>query len=274
MGHIADTIYNHSLVEQRIGLDEFYIEATQSHTKSTEAPYDDTEVVIHSVNGKEKQPKRPHAQCIACKTYGHEAKTWDQLAKSYWDNPGETVKVTEAFTQKYQPSNKATVHTLISEMKAFDKSNFESEQHAQWQDMFDQVNDSMAICRATIVPPTTVQYYLHNITALPYCQPVCEPDSTTDLLYSHPQALKTIQMSIPREYIMSDQEMLTPRVPIPRSPNDQPAITKMICTFPDFVAQGDSRANRALTNDRTLLTDFTPINPFPIGTIGPKLTMV
>ena len=47
----------------------------------------------------------------------------------------------------------------------------------------------------------------------------------------------------------------------------------MICTFSDCVAQGDSVANRALTNDQALLTDFTPITPFPIGTISPKLIM-
>ena len=37
--------------------------------------------------------------------------------------------------------------------------------------------------------------------------------------------------------------------------------------------KGDSGANRALTNDRALLTDFTPIVPFSIGTIGPKPIM-
>ena len=72
---------------------------------------------------------------------------------------------------------------------------------------------------------------------------------------------------------MADQEMLTPRLPIPESPFDQPAISKMICTFPDCVAQGDSGSNHTLTNDRTLLTAFTAITPFPIGTIGPKPIM-
>ena len=47
------------------------------------------------------------------------------------DNWDETVKVAEAFKQKHKPSNKATVHALISEMETFDKSNFKSEQHAQ-----------------------------------------------------------------------------------------------------------------------------------------------
>ena len=44
---------------------------------------------------------------------------------------------------KHQPSNKATVHALISEMETFDRSNFKLEQHAQWQDVFDQGNDSI-----------------------------------------------------------------------------------------------------------------------------------
>ena len=68
--------------------------------------------------------------------------------------------------------------------------------------------------------------------------------------------------------------MLNPRQPVFRNPIDQPAISKIICTFLDCVAQGDSGANRALTNDRTLLTNFTPIISFPIGTsIGPKPIM-
>ena len=118
------------------------------------------------------------------------------------NNSDETVKVAEAFKQKHQPSNKATVHALISEMETFDKSNFKSEQHAQWQDMFDRVNDSMAICHATVAPPTTVQQYLQSITEREACQP--DPDPT-DATYSHTQALKTIRMSIPREYLLVDQ---------------------------------------------------------------------
>ena len=68
---------------------------------------------------------------------------------------------------------------------------------------------------------------------------------------------------------MVDQEMVAPRLPI----QDQSAISKMICTFPDCVAQGDSGANRALTNNHTLLTAFTANTSFPIGTIGPKPIM-
>ena len=80
LGHIVDTICNHSSVEKGVGLDALYGKATQPHIKPTEAPYDDTYAAIHHVNGKEKRPKRPHTQCTACKTYGHEAKTCDQLA--------------------------------------------------------------------------------------------------------------------------------------------------------------------------------------------------
>ena len=185
------------------------------------------------------------------------------------DNPEETVKVAGAFKQKYQLSNKATVHALISEMETFDKSNFKSEQYAQWQDMFDRVNDSMTIYHATFAPPTTVHDYLHSITTVPA---FLDDSTQTDAVYSHPQALKTIHMSTPstKEYLMADQEMLAPRLPIQ---HDQPAISNMVCTFPDCVAQGDSGANRALTNDSNLLTEFTPINPFQIGTISPKPIM-
>ena len=52
LGHIADTICNHSLVKIGVGLDAFYGEATQPHMKSTEALYDDMEAVIHRINGK------------------------------------------------------------------------------------------------------------------------------------------------------------------------------------------------------------------------------
>ena len=48
------------------------------------------------------------------------------------DNPNATVKVAEAFKQKYLRSNKATVHALISGMEILDKSNFKSEQYLQW----------------------------------------------------------------------------------------------------------------------------------------------
>ena len=175
------------------------------------------------------------------------------------DNPDESVKVAEAFKQKHQPSNKATVHALISKMETFDKSNFKSEQHAQRQDMFDRVNDSMAICHTTVAPPPTVQQYLQTITESDACQP---NHKLTDATYSHPQALKTIRMSIHREYLLADQEMLAPRLPVQKYPFDQPTISKMICTFADCVAQGDSGANRALTNNCTLLTAFTAITPF------------
>ena len=159
----------------------------------------------------------------------------------------------------------------MTEMEMFDKSNFKSEQHAQWQDMFNCVNDSMAICYATVAPPSTVQDFLSSITA----STECTPDSREhiDTMYNHPQALKTIHMSIPWEYLLADQEMLNPRQPISKTPVDQPVISKMIYTFPDCVVQGDSGANRALTNNRTLLTGFTPINAFLIGTIDPKPVM-
>ena len=187
------------------------------------------------------------------------------------DNHDETVKITEAFKQKHQPSTKATVHALMTEMEMFDKSNFRSEQHAQWQDMFNRVDDSMAICHATVVPPQTVQAFLSSIMAPHECMPATREH--IDMECHHPQALKTIHMSIPREYILADQKMLNPRQLVTKNPMDQPAKSKMICTFPDRVAQGDSGANRALTNGHTLLTDFTLINPFPIRTIGPKPIM-
>ena len=118
------------------------------------------------------------------------------------DNPEDTVKVAEVFKQKHQWSNKATVHALRSEMETFDKSNFKSEQHAQWHDVFDRVHDSMTIYHVTVAPPPTVQQYLQSITEREACQP--DPDPT-DATYSHTQALKTIRMSIPREYLLVDQ---------------------------------------------------------------------
>ena len=173
LGNIADTICNHSSVEERVGLDAFYGETTQPHIKSTEAPSDDTEAAIHWVNGKEKCPKRPHVQCAACNQYGHEAKTCDQPAKLYWtakytkDNSDDTLKVAEAFKQKHQLSIKATVHALISEMETFDKSNFKSEQHAQCQEMLDCISDSMVICHATAASPTTLHHFIQDITSAP-----------------------------------------------------------------------------------------------------------
>ena len=83
LGHIAETICNHASVEKGVGFDAYYGEATQPLIKSIEAPYDDTEAAIHRVNGKEKHPKRPHIQCLACNTYEHEAKMCDYLAKLY-----------------------------------------------------------------------------------------------------------------------------------------------------------------------------------------------
>ena len=171
LGNIAEAICNHSSIEKGVELDAFYGEATQPHIKSTEAPSDDTEAAIHRVNIKRKHPKRPHIQCATCNQYGHEAKTCNQQAKLYWtanymkDNPDETVKVAEAFKQKHKSSNKAIVHVLISGMEMFNKSDFKSEQHAQWQEMYGRVNDSMAIvCRATVAPPTTVHQFIQNIT--------------------------------------------------------------------------------------------------------------
>ena len=192
------------------------------------------------------------------------------------DNLDEAIKMAEAFKQKHQSSNKASVHALMSEMETLDKLNFKSEQHAQWQDMFDCVNDSMVICYPTFAPFTTVHDYLHIITTAPHCQPVCKQASTdeskqTNPMYNHPQALKkTIHISIPKKCLMVDKKILAPRLPIPRSQHDQLAISKMICMFPDCVVQGDFGANRAVANDSTLLMEFTPINPFLIGTIGPK----
>ena len=81
LGHIADTICNHSLVEKGVDLDAFYGEATQPHIKLTYAPYDDTEAAMYYINGKEKRLQRPHVQCTACKQYDHEAKSCNQLAK-------------------------------------------------------------------------------------------------------------------------------------------------------------------------------------------------
>ena len=76
---------------------------------------------------------------------------------------------------------------------------------------------------------------------------------------------------------MVDQEMLNllpslmPR--IQEQIEDQLVITKMVCTFPGCVKQGNSGAKRALTNNRTLLIKFPLIVPFTIGTIGPKPIM-
>ena len=67
--------------------------------------------------------------------------------------------------------------------------------------MINRVNDSMAICHATVTPPTTVQQYLQSITKHTTCQQVSQP---TDATNSHPQALKTVRMSIPREYLLAD----------------------------------------------------------------------
>ena len=73
---------------------------------------------------------------------------------------------------------------MITEMETFDKSNFKLEQHAQWQDIFNHVNDSMAICRATIAPLPTVNDYLYSITAPTQCLTVNEEH--IDAVYNHP----------------------------------------------------------------------------------------
>ena len=54
LGHIADTICNHSSVEKGVRLNAFYGEATQPYIKYTETPYNDTEAAMYCVNGKEK----------------------------------------------------------------------------------------------------------------------------------------------------------------------------------------------------------------------------
>ena len=57
LGHIANIICNHSLVEKGVGLDTFYGEATQPHIKSTEAPWDDTEAAVNHVMVKRRDCK-------------------------------------------------------------------------------------------------------------------------------------------------------------------------------------------------------------------------
>ena len=52
LGMIVDTICNHSSVEFDVGLNAFYGEATRSHIKPTEAPYDDTEAAIPEKRSK------------------------------------------------------------------------------------------------------------------------------------------------------------------------------------------------------------------------------
>ena len=64
--------------------------------------------------------------------------------------------------------------------------------------------------------------------------------------------------------------MLHPLAPLDA---DKYTETKMVCMFPDSVAQGDSSANTALTNDKSKLTVCTDITPFPIGIIGPNKIM-
>ena len=79
-------------------------------------------------------------------------------------------------------------------------------------------------------------------------------------------------MSIPKEYVMADQEILTPGLPLPRltAPlNDPPALSKMVCMFPDCIAQGDSvsrlkspvRLGLAPPCKTDSLIQMTPSNP-------------
>ena len=89
--------------------------------------------------------------------------------------------------------------------------------------MFDRVYDSMTICHATFPLTDVVHDYLHSITTTDAAQPVNM--APPHPVYSHPKALKTIHMAISREYLIADQEMLEPRLPIPK---DQQAISKMI----------------------------------------------
>ena len=49
-------------------------------------------------------------------------------------------------------------------METLDRSNFKPEHHAQYQGMFDRVNNSTAICHVTMAPSVTVQDYLYDIT--------------------------------------------------------------------------------------------------------------
>lgn len=162
-------------------------------------------------------------------------------------------------------------------MVNFDKTNFSTHKHEKSQEIYDQCNDNMAISHATVVlPSTTVQDYLASITSLPMLSIMNNSSAVQDMQCSHPQALKTLYRSIPQKYLMTDQQMLNPLPPLPRikeKMKDPPAVTKMICTIADCVAQGDYGANRALTNDTALLTKFTLIVPLPIGTIGPKPNM-
>ena len=65
----------------------------------------------------------------------------------------------------------------------------------------------------------------------------------------------------------------------PSLPPDSPVtadtpVANHVCSFSEKTTQGDSGANRGVTNNKDLLHDYQAIKPFGIGTIGPETILV
>ena len=115
----------------------------------------------------------------------------------------------------------------------FNTSKFDDDELIAWEALL--VN-SIAICNATCASTDTiesVQDFVTHITT--HIDPTLLLDPTPPLVDDtrlSPQVMKCIQVIMPPDGMLADQEMLHP----PPTLKSVPAVCKMVCTFRDCVA--------------------------------------
>ena len=189
-----------------------------------------------------------------------------------------------AFKKRNEPDTQAMINAAhASVASSFGVTNMTDAQCLA----LDALDDSIACCHMTIAPPREDPVVVDSIN-----DEELDFFPGDDLACSYPQVMQSVHVHMPPEYYptdmpydldldaiqLADDETVDsiPTISEPCDPSqaeDTPEANR-VCSFPDKTTQGDSGANRGVTNNKDLLHNYQEIVHFGIGTIGPDTISV
>ena len=191
----------------------------------------------------------------------------------------------------FKKRNEPDTHAWINAAQAKVASSFDVDTLTNIQCLaLDALGDSIACCSMAValsLAPSDDDDNDNDFDFFP----------SDDLECSYPQVMKTVHIHMSPDYYpvdlpydldldalhLNDDELvdsiptiLEPSEPSPTEDSQlvDTSVANRVCSFPPKVTQGDSGANRGVSNKKDLLLDYQEIVPFVIGTIGTETILV
>jgi hypothetical protein len=278
LGQLAQTIAELALSNREVGTDALTLvgDATVRMTTVGEMKYTRAEDKDKQ-RGDNKFRRKPFCrpklelQCPGCKLWGHDDSTCDFLARTFFaiayfkKTPNKAEQIAAAFGRRNTKEAKAFIKTLRAYPNG-PPTSLLPHAHPPTNETYDDDEDTDKDYFIEDYLGTLINGFGLSIKTA--AVPVNISDHTEELLCAvHPLALQTIKLPP----FPSIQPPVTTPDDVPHPHNvPHPHTVPVVCSIQSQTtpAQADSGANRAITDDISLLHNSRQLDkPFPVGSI-------